>query len=369
VNSRIFVAVIVCGGCAVYGSSLLVPADGGGVDAGADTPMPPKCPLARWPPRPAADDPSSGDVEIITAVSELHFLAPDAGVIGYDLDGICTCEGTPPGPESCVPLQPAQHCDGPNGIDNAGGDLLAKFQQIGNVFSDMDITSAVTGGSGGLLFRLQNYNGKPNDTQVTFSVYSSNGTPITTDGGMHPKPDFDGGDTWTIDSDSLVGGAAPPYVPSFADSSAYVTNGTIVSNVDFPLSVGTRSVARVFIKLKGGVITARVVPRGNGFQLSDGVIAGRFTTKNFLTNLQAFKDPFNSTDHLCGDSGTYGIVKTQVCRSADVSSDLLSDGKGAPCDGISVAFFFQAPPALFGPADTAMPAPPPCGVGYQDDCR
>jgi hypothetical protein len=368
--SRLLALLGLSSACAVYGSSLLTSGvdGGGGTDAGSDTGVKPMCPLARWPARPAADDPSNNDLDFVVAISDLHFQQADGGIGGYDLDGICTCIGNPPGPESCTPQMGATpHCDGPGGIDNSGGDLLAKFQQIGNVFSDSDLTAALAKGSGGVLLRLQRYNGKANDTQVTFSIYTSNGT-IPDDAGNMIPPAFDGGDSWTVDSDSLVGGVAPPYVPNYSDPSAYVSDGTLVANVDFPLSFGTRSVSRLLVKLKGGVVTARIVPWKSSFQLTDGILAGRFTTQNFLTNLQGFKDPFNSNVHLCGDSGTYLVVKSQVCHAADVTSDLLSDGKGAPCDGISAAFFFKASPAVFGPADKAAPANPPCGIGYKDDC-
>lgn len=366
---RTLVAIATTSACAVYGSSLLVPQTDAGIDAGSDSGTPPpSCPLARWPSRPAADDPSSNDFDVMVALSELHFQKPDGGIGGYDIDGVCTCLGNPPGPESCTPHAGAMmHCDGPGGIDNAGGDLLAKFQAIGNVFSDQDLTNGIVKGTGGVLLRMQKYNGTKNDTQVTFSIYASNGTPLT-DAGKPTTPEFDGGDTWTVDVDSLVGGVAPPYVPTFADPSAYVSNGTLVASVDFPIAIGTRSVSRLLVNTKGGTITAHVEPWRNTFALADGVLTGRFTTGNFLTNLQGFTDPFNPNDHLCADSGTYQIIKTQVCRAADVTSDLLSDGKGAPCDGLSIGFFFKALPAIFGPADTPTPAMPPCGTGYKDDC-
>lgn len=362
------VLVVCAAACAVYGSSLLVPGPDAGMDAGPDA-KPPSCDLVRWPPRPNADDPSQGEVEVLVAVSSLHFVPPDGGRSGFDLDSVCTCHGQPPAPESCVPNAGAtQHCDGDGGIDNSGGTLLSKFQQIGNVFSDSDLAKGILKGTGNILLRLQGWNGKPNDKQLVFSIYISNGTERD-DAGNRTLPSFDGGDRWTVDTESLVGGTAPPYVPAYEDRAAYVSGGVLVASLDFPLTLGTRSVSRVYIRLKGAIVSARIVEDGSTFRFTDGVIAGRWPTTNFLGALAAFTDPLNPQTHLCGDSGTYQIIKTQVCKEADITSDLLSDGKGAPCDAISIALFFEATSAQFGPPEMPMPAPAPCGPVYMDDCR
>lgn len=355
--------------CAVYGSSLLLPKqDGGAPDAGQPDARP-SCALARWPDRPSKDDPSQGDVEVLDGLAWFSFTRPDdGGLDGFDLDSTCTCEGNPPAPESCIPNAGAMpHCDLEGGLDNSGGALLFKFSQLGGVLSPDNVTQSIQSGSGSVLFRLQNYNGQPNDTQVAFSIYPSNGT-IPDDAGKRPPPTFDGGDRWTVDTASIVGGTGPPYAPVFVDSAAYVSNGVLVAHVDFPFQVGTRSVSTVYVRVKGTVVAAKLVPSGSSFSL-EGMMVGRWPTSNFLTALQGVVDPFDKNQHLCGDSGTYQTIRSQVCRAADVTSDIQSDGKGAPCDAVSITFMFRASPAVFGPPEAANPAPPPCGASYSDDCR
>ena len=363
---RVALALLATSACAVYGSSLLLPKpDAGASDGGADAAA--ACVPARWPDRPAQDDPSQGDVEVLTALSSFSFSTDqDASLGGFDLDSVCTCAGEPPAPESCVSSVGAAHCDLEAGIDNSGGQLLYKLSQLGGVLSPDSLTQSIQSGSGSMLFRVQGYNGQPNDTQVSFSVYPSNGT-IPDDAGKRPSPDFDGGDKWTVDTNALVGGVAPPYLPSYVDPSAYVAGGVLVAHVDFPFQVGTRSVSSVFVRLKGTVVSAKLAVSGGRWSL-DGMLVGRWPTGNFLTALQGVVDPFDKNQHLCGDSGTYQTIKKQVCRAADVTSNLLFDGKGAPCDAISLTFVFRSSAALFGPAEPATPAAPPCGITYADDC-
>lgn len=364
-------ALLLCAtsACAVYGSSLLLTgADGGdgGLDATPDAGR--SCEPARWPERPLADDPSQEDLDLLTGLASFGLTASDdAGLGGYDLDSVCTCLGDPPEPESCVPVKGAlQHCDLDAGRDNSGGALFSKFAQLG-VLGPGNINSAIKNGSGSVLFRVQGYNGKPNDTQVSLSIYASNGT-IPNDAGDRPPPDFDGGDRWTVDTNSVVGSTGPPYAPTYVDTSAYVTYGVLVGHIDFPFQIGTRSVSSVFVRLKGSVVVARLIASPSGWSL-DGLMVGRWPTGNFLTALQGIGDPFDKTQHLCGDSGTYQTIKTQICRAADLTSDLQSDNKGAPCDAVSIAFSFRATPALFGPPELASPTTPPCGAAYTDDCR
>jgi hypothetical protein len=89
-------------------------AEGTGDDAVA------ACDSAAPPPPPAQSSPGNESVSFVAAMRTLTGIEPgDAGlVLGFDLDGVCTC----PGPPSCRSLAspPAQNCDEPGGRDLQG---------------------------------------------------------------------------------------------------------------------------------------------------------------------------------------------------------------------------------------------------------
>ncbi len=349
--------------CAIYDSSLLLP------DAGGDAPVVSDagdggstCAHLLPPPRPAADDPSDADVTIINVIQYVDF-GLDGGVYGYDLDRTCTC----PDPESCVPSPTAKpHCDGEGGTDNAGGALIATFAALSPMFDPTGSNAVLQSGRGSLLVRVTNYNGKANDTSVHVDVFISNGTVPLDDAGNNPPPSHDGGDLWSVDPASVVG-TPPPYVASHEDTAAYVSEGVIVGTVDFPLGLGLLNPD--FLQLHGAYVTATVVQTPQGLALHQGLISGRWDTRNLLTGLEAVKDPFDKTQYLCGTDPTYQALKVQICQAADITRLVQNDNTGAPCDAISLALSFTAEPALLGGVLAPnKPLPTPCGTSYSDQC-
>src|SRR6266581_2869587 len=83
-------------GCSIYGPSLLVTSDAGD-DAALDVDL---CEHAVVPAAPGGSN-LSGPLRVLDAM-QVFTLGADAGSsIGFDLDGVCTCQG---GGESCTPL-------------------------------------------------------------------------------------------------------------------------------------------------------------------------------------------------------------------------------------------------------------------------
>ena len=237
-------------GCSIYDTSLLLPgadAAAGDVATGAGErdakDSVDMCSHAFPPPRPKVNDPSeAGDIEIVNAVRTVTVTAaPDGGplpVIGFDLDGVCTC----PGPESCTaPVSGAQHCDDTGGRDNSGGHLVAQLSEVSNgILNQQAINQNIDPGLGySLIFRVRDYNGAPNDTQVELAIFTSDGTPQN-DAGQFSQPNWDGSDSWTIDSNSVLGGVndAGDIIPNYVDSNAYVADGVLVSTLSFPIELG-----------------------------------------------------------------------------------------------------------------------------------
>lgn len=362
--------VVVASACVVYDSSLLVAADAGPtIDAGADVDL---CKAPGWPQRPDADDPSTGpDVEFYNALSFLDFNAsPDAGPpsIGFNLDGFCTC----PQAESCKPGDAApQHCDGTNGLDNSGAALIRQFSSQNGFFDQTYINDQVALGVFGALLRVRGYNGKANDTKVELAVFQSNGTEGIQQG-LPTKPKLDGTDQWTVDPSTLKGGAIPDGgspVAIYEDPNAYVRDGVLVGTLNFPIAIGAgNGEGLVTIELSGSIVAAKITPQGSSFK-TKGVIGGRWPTRKLLTALQVLRDPFDKSQHLCGTDPIYAVLKDRVCNFADISSNLLEDGKNAPCDSLSIGFGFESVPAVYGKTWPKPDSGLPCGAQWTDDCN
>jgi hypothetical protein len=368
-------------GCSVYDSSLLLPAADSGApqdafvveagpdahdagDAGKEAAANP-CPDFVPPAQPAADDPSAApDQTFVVAVHtiDLGFDAGASSLLGYDLDNVYTCcDG---GPESCkaaVSGAPA-HCDDPSGRDNAGGQLLGSLALVDSTqFNTSTISQRLDDGTYSILLQIQHYNGQANDTQVTAALFGSVG--VEGDAGTL----WNGTDVWTIDDSFVVTPDASPLIPVDFDTSAYVSGGTLVMHVTFPISLGTSVTSSFTISLTAGVITGQVVPAGNGtYALAAGNIAGRWNVSQLLASLQTVQI---GSQPLCPGSSTYGFVKGEICKYADIMTDFTQDLKGGTCDALSLGIGFTADPAQMGDVVPSTPKASLCpGDAAPDDC-
>jgi hypothetical protein len=320
------------------------------------------CALSRWPARPTGDD-TPGDITIVNALETFSAEPdPDAGtptVAGYDLDGVCTC----PEAESCKTRPGVRtQCDEPGGIDNGGGALLTTVAALGD--SNADANARLRSGDYGLLVRIRGYNGAADDSRVEVSVFMSNGADGIQDGGIPPRPRYDGNDSWTVDPRSLAGGTGPPYVPNFVDPNAYVTGHVLVATLDFPMRLGPR----MTVELRGSVVTGTLVKDAAGYHVSDGIIAGRVAARALLTSLAPIADPFVPGGFLCGESRTYRDAKAKICETLDIVSDLKRDNTSAPCDALAISAHFTSSTAQLGSVFELPPPATPCGPQWVDDC-
>lgn len=370
-------------GCSIYNSSLLLPAADSGLkdvlvpdvgpphDAGMEAEAAPNpCPDLEPPGRPAADDPSSNpDQSFIVAVHTIDVgIGDDAGspgasgLLGYDLDKVYTCcDG---GPQSCHVAQTGAmyYCDDPSGRDNNGGHLIASLASIDpSQFSATTIEQRLQNGTYSILLQVLHYNGTANDTSVTAALYASTG--VENEAGAM----WDGNDVWTIDDAFVVSADASPVLPNHFDGEAYVANGTLVMNIDFPISLGSSSTDVFTISLTSGVITGQVVPAGNGtYSLAGGQIAGRWNISQLLQSIQTVT-VFGSP--ICPGSNDYALVKQEICQYADIMTDQTKDNTGATCDALSLGIGFTADPALLGDVVPTAQRPLLCPAdAAPDDC-
>ncbi|HEX7601309.1 MAG TPA: hypothetical protein VF316_06875 [Polyangiaceae bacterium] len=370
-----FLGLAIADACSIYDPSLLL-GDAAVPDAAPDTAQgdADTCGSARWPARPDKDDPSTKDYEFYEAVMFLDFGVADAGVVpvyGFNLDGFCTC----PMPDSCKPAGsdgggPPKHCDDEAGVDNSGGALIRQFSSTAGFFNQTYINEMLGKGVFGALFRVRGYNGQANDTKVELSVYVSNGTEGIQKG-LPTIPQLDGNDKWTIDPASLLGGTIPDGgapVPNTYDLNAYVSNGYLVANLDFPLGIGAgNGEGLVTVELSGSVIVAKLEPYQGVFR-ANGIVGGRWPTTKLLKSIAVLHDPFDYDASLCGTNPTYQALKPKICSYADITKNPVEDGKNAPCDSISIGFKFESTPATFGGVFGRPDSGTPCGPQWTDEC-
>jgi hypothetical protein len=375
-------------GCSIYNPSLLLPgasesgadvvveapvtSDAG--DAGADGPPPP-CAEVFPPTKPAQDDPSdANDQSFVVALHTLDLgFGGDAGTspasFGYDLDLVYTCcDG---GAESCKAASTgAQHCDENGGRDNSGGQLLGTLaSEDPGQFNATTISQRLQNGTYTIMLQILHYNGQANDTQVTAALFTSDG--IATVGDAAPPPTkWDGTDVWSIDQGSVLLADASPVVGKYADGVAYVSGGTLVMHVSFPISLGTAGTGSLSVDLTGGVLTGQVEPADAGtYRLTDGQIAGRWNVPELLGALQNLAI---GSSYLCRGTVLYENVKGLICQAADIMTSPGDDKTGATCDAVSLAFGFTADPANIGEVVATPLKVSPCGDdagdGAPDDC-
>ena len=324
-----------------------------------DVRPPDPCQHARWPDRPDASDLGVNVPPIVVAIRTINMDArppADGGVdasaaVGLDLDYACTC----PGQESCVIRDDASQidtCDNPNGVDPVANKIVL------NTIGGPAATQVI--GSNNWVFRISNYNGLPDDPQVTVEVFLSLGTPPN-DAGVHPSPSFDGGDVWQEWTLGVAG-----TLSLFSDEVAYVHDGVLVAmpgdgsgmtpflydlveDAGLPLGNGDP----LFLVISDLVVTATLAQASDGsYSLLDGRAGGRLATDGPQGLLMTF-ERFG----ICPGSAVYGDIQSLICNRRDIASSHLRDNAGVPCDALSFAAAFTATPARLGaPVDLAFPS-------------
>jgi hypothetical protein len=341
---------------------------GGGGDAAPDVVDDGGCkPIRPPPPPPSNPETTGGDDpknDILVAVRRVIPTA-ESSQIGYDVDGVCTCDPTPT--ESCAVRRGSTtpHCDADGGRDNALTELLRTLQPLLQ-FDILDYTNErIRTAAVGFLFKVTNYNGKLDDAEVDVAAYGSLGPAVVDDqqdagySKYYPRFDDGGVDTWSLDRTTLEDEAT--LLPRIRGK-AYVSGGVIVLSslevLEFPLISDAKT------KFNGGVITGRIqlAPNGQGSPKIDSlVLAGRWHTTDLLTALGRTEDPRSPPKGLCEDPTYTLLAKGFVCPRADVASFPASDNKNEACEAVSVGIGFEMVPALLGPPVDPPPITDRCG--------
>jgi hypothetical protein len=364
------------------------------------------CPHVRPPPPPTVDDAPAVSLEPIYLALREVTLSPSSpvGTVGYDLDRTCTCDSRPgaafEGGASCVSGRAAQ-CDSDGGVDNQGGLALATYGTFVDIDKAANINGRIAEGKQTSIVVLTRYNGRANDSEVGFGLFTSEGMKdgpgcpgSVTDADGFTSPGWCGEDLWTA-SDTTVTGSDGNFVPRSAGT-GYVTNYEFVVELNSPASIPFGGYK---LTLGSPVSTGHLVPLDANLKPLDtstppapelvkywsverAILGGRVPASELLAaagTLFTPGDAGGTRPPLCA-SPLFGALKSQICDQIDISASKAFDFiPNARCDSLSVGVALRAasvrvnrivPTALstnicYPTADGGGPMAGPSGVDYQ----
>lgn len=336
-----------------------------------DAAVPDPCLHVRPPPAPAVDDAPNDSLEPFYLALREVTLVPKGSepVLGFDLDNACTCDTRPgaafDGGPSCTSSRRVR-CDSDGGVDNQVAIGLRDYSGFIDIDKAASINDRIASGEQTSILVVSKYNGRANDSDVKFGVFTSegirDGSPcpgaVTAANGF-TTPGWCGEDNWTASSSSVdVGGSG--IVPKSVGT-GYVTNYQFVVELNSPASVpfgGYR------LTLGSPISRGRLVPlndklevvdTSNGpaldqikhWRIDDSVIAGRVPVSELLAALGTVNTPGDAgggpKPPLCTQPDTFNLLKATICDQIDVNASKLLDFiPNASCDAISVAIGLTA---------------------------
>jgi hypothetical protein len=360
----------------------VTPAGDAAPDAASDGPLAPDpCVHAAPSSPPAVDD--APDIELppfYVAVRTISLTNDPKRVVGFDLDGVCTCdtrEGTAHGGQpSCTSKNVA--CDPEAGIDNAASALAAALTPLFPI--DSVPQNIISTGRKALLIEVARYNGRRNDQDVAFGVAISDGIRVQGCPGSVKdvakaiwSPGWCGDDPWTFLPDGVFIATKQPIVQGVG----FVRDGVLTLKLETTLLLPFDEANS--LPLSGVVVTGTLVPLGEDllprdpmrtptdrekrlYALEGGLLGGRTKTTDLLKVIGTVNtSPAASPpSYLCQQS-TFAAIRSSVCASGDVSSIPTRDfDPTAVCDALSVGVTFTAFPVLPGDVHSTTLGSNPC---------
>ncbi len=347
--------------------------DGPAPDGGAEASTPEACKRTGAPDAPTANvaGDAGGSGSYVLAVSTFDIGLPnDAGAspepIGLNLDLRCTYAR---GEGSCKDTADDSTFensikDKVDGVDNAGYALLRRLAQSYDALSAQSVNERLGQGEFGVVAKIDNYNGGPDDTDVQLAVQPAIGV-LPKDGGK-AVPAFDATDQWTLDSRYFLNEDISR--PRFVSDLAYVRDHRLVARFkQLLVSLTVPSAERdLDLLLDEAWILGDLTVTNGEARVTNGIIAGRWQTPKLLAavgELKLLGQPICQRADIFAD-----LVKTYVCRAQDLSTS-SADPVSAPCGAVSAGFRFVAGPAN---PDTFTRAPvkvtPPTDLCKSDTC-
>lgn len=320
-----------------------------GAGPGGSGGEPPTCVPKVPPPPVTSDDPT--ETTFVVAIRSIDFGEDDGVPTGFDLDGRCTCgsEAKPSEtyPSSCkLPADSESVCDGVDGIDGQNARLFGQFARTG--FSSEQMSTGAENGLWSVLFRIEGYNGTPNDDSVRASLY--NAVP------RNEGPLWDGTDTWDVDPSGLADGMSVDQ-PLLTTEAAYVVDGQLVVSLDSSPLFFTDGVSGgiLTVRLASSFIVARIEDGPFGRRLVEGTLAGKWPVDDIFDALDVFRP---DGEPVCTNDFAFLFFKTVLCNSLDINAGAPNPVE--PCNAISFGLTFESEAAQLGQVGAVPTLPDGC---------
>ncbi len=346
------------------------------LEAGADP-----CSHARPPPPPTRDDAPNDTLDRIYLGLRTVTLVPP-NTAGFDLDHSCTCDVRPntafDGGASCATMSKPK-CDSDGGVDNELGGLFRSYAGFVDIDKAADIDGIIASGRQNSILVISKYNGRANDNDVAFGIFSSEGMregpacPSSTTVDGFSTPGWCGEDVWTASS-LTVQRSGDSFVPKVVGT-GYVTNYRFVVEFGAPLLLPFGGNA---LEVSSAVATGRLVPLDEKLEIvetataasfdrirywraEEGTIGGRIASADLLFAVGLVNnagDGGGTNKPLLCTLPQFAALKSAICDHVDVShSTSLDFTADARCDALSIAIGTTAASVKIG--KIAEPAPPP----------
>jgi hypothetical protein len=348
------------------------------------------CAHVRPVPKPLVDDaPNDKLPDIYLALHHVD-LAPSATnavAPGFDLDQSCTCDTRPgsafDGGASCT-TGAKPFCDADGGIDNQIFNFARDYAAFIDVDQAANINGRISSGHQTVILVIKDYNGRANDSAVSFGTFSSEGmlegptcpgSTMAADG--FSSPGWCGEDKWTASS-STVDGVNGLFLPK-SIGTGYVSNYQFVVELNNPatipfasyrLAIGSPISSGHLVPLDATLMpvdtsAGPALDRIKYWRVEKAVISGRIPVTDLLaavgTIVTSLGDSGATKPPLCTTS-TFAQVKGALCGQIDINqSKALDFIPNAKCDAISVGIGLTADSVR---VQTVAPAPATTNVCY-----
>lgn len=304
-----------------------------------------ECKHAAPPPRPTVSN-AGGEEEVLVAITSVEVgdeLAPSGAAgfreIGFDLDGVCANLGERP-PCRTFDWAKGDPTDGVDGIDNAGGALMAAELEVFNIspFTSATVTKGIGEGKVAplALLRIRKYNLRVVDDLVELDWYVAEP--------LGKKPTLDGTDAWPMWEGTLASTPTAGELPTsrYRDPQAYVSNYTLVAHLPPGTPIKFQNVTfpseGLTLSLKLGYDPLRV---------TSGVVGGVLKASELFRRMPQMTQAF-TLGTICRDDPSYPQVKSYFCRFIDSRAD-LRPAPDSSCDAISLGMRFGTTIVKAGP--------------------
>lgn len=374
-------------------------------DAGSDaSTVTDRCPHSLPPGVPDVKDTDTQRSFVFSARRiDTALRAPSGQALGFDLDGMCTCDTRSPEQKPTCTLPPAPlaagGCDEDAGIDSA---LLHVFEDPRLAGASSIFSADLACGRRTLLMVLAGYNGLRDDPDVQVGTILGDGIREPHDGGEAPSapgcggdfadggplfpPKWDTSDRWAV----RVGDVAyPPTGPlATARARGWVNDYELVVDGSASMSI---VMGPELVTISSPKMSAHLVPVDDegrdlpldaegktsappaAFRIENAVLAGRATAASVLAAAGRSKVGGGPEDYLCAPKfPVYQQIKSVICSAVDLPALAERDFKGDPCDALSFTIGFDGAPAGIGtvPAEVVDVAGGDggCGPTWVDAC-